>query len=95
MKQPEQMKSDQKMIYAVAFHVRPRNRVHTFWFTDKEKALAFLDSVKSYPKTVDYSTMQIPVDEAETYDGTVEEGRIMPIETNKPDNSGNTGNTNN
>ena len=82
-----QMESDQKMIYAVTFHVRPRNKVHTFWFTDKERALAFLQSVKSYPKTVDYSTMQIPADEAETYDGTVEEGRIMPIETNKPDNS--------
>lgn len=86
----EQM--EQRMIYAVTFHVNPRKKVHTFWFTGKEKALAFLESVKKYPRTLDYSTMQVPVDEAETYDGMVEEGRIMPIET---DNSNNTNNSNN
>ena len=76
----------QSMIFAVVFHVKPGRKVHTFWFTDKEKALAFLESVKKYPKTLDYSTMQIPVDEAEIYDGTVEEGRIMRIETNNVNN---------
>ena len=71
----------EQMIYAVAFHVKPGRKVHTFWFTEKDKALAFLESVKNYPNTLDYSTMQIPVNECDVYDGKVVEGRITPIGT--------------
>ena len=70
------------MIYAVTFHVRPGKKVHTFWFTDKEKALAFLGSVKKYPKTLDYSAIQIPANEAAEYDGVIQEGLVMPIDGN-------------
>lgn len=70
------------MIYTVTFHVRPGKKVHTFWFTDKQKALAFLESVKKYPKMLDYSTMQIPVNEATEYDGVIQEGPITSIEIN-------------
>lgn len=72
----------QRMIYAVTFHVKPGRKVHTFWFTDKQRALTFLESVKKHPKMLDYSTMQIPVDEATEYDGVIQEGRIMPIDMN-------------
>lgn len=72
----------QSMIFAVSFHVKPGRKVHTFWFTDKQRALTFLESVKKYPKTLDYITMQIPVDEATEYDGVIQEGSITPIEMN-------------
>lgn len=73
---------ESSMIYAITFHVKPGRKVHTFWFTDKQRALTFLESVKDYPKTLDYSTMQIPVNEVIKYDGVIQEGRIMPIEMN-------------
>lgn len=76
------MMEEIKMIYTVTFHVRPGKKIHTFWITDRQKALTFLESVKKYPKTLDYSTMQIPVNEATEYDGTIQEGLITPIEMN-------------
>lgn len=68
-----------KYIYGVTFHVNPKRRVHTFWFTDKKMADGFFNSVKSYPKTLDCSMMQIPVNETAVYDGVTEEGRIVTI----------------
>ena len=66
------------MIYSVSFHVKPGRKVHTFWFTDQDKALRFYESVKTYPKVIDYSIFEMPANEADTYDGIIEEGRIMP-----------------
>jgi hypothetical protein len=60
-----------EMIYSITFHVKPGRKVHTFWYTDKAKALAFLESVKKHPK----------VATATEYDGIVEEGRITPVNT--------------
>lgn len=68
------------MIYGVTFHVNPKKRVHTFWFTDKEGALAFYESVKRHPNVLDHSMFQIPANEVAEYDGDVEEGRIIPVE---------------
>ena len=66
-------------IYSVAFHVKPGRKVHTFWFTDKEKALRFYESVKAYPKVIDYSILEMPANEADTYDGVIVEGRILKV----------------
>ena len=68
------------MIYTVTFHVRPGKKVHTFWFTDRAKASAFLESVKKYPKTLDYSMYEMAADVVAEYDGKVDEGRIIPVE---------------
>lgn len=67
-------------IFSVSFHVKPGRKVHTFWFTDRDKAAAFLESVKKYPKTLDYSMYEMMADVADSYDGKVEEGRILPVE---------------
>lgn len=66
-------------IYSVSFHVMPGRKVHTFWFTDKGKALRFYESVKTYPKVIDYSILELPANETDTYDGTIEEGRIRLV----------------
>ena len=68
------------MIYSVTFHTKSPRRVHTFWFTDSHKALRFLESVKAHPKVTDYAVYQVDADNVETYDGTVENGRIEPVE---------------
>lgn len=68
-----------EMIYSITFHVKPGRKVHTFWYTDKAKALAFLESVKKHPKVLDYSMFEIPVATVTEYDGVVEEGRITPV----------------
>lgn len=70
----------QNRIYSVSFHVKPGRKVHTFWFTDRAKALTFLESVKKYPKTLDYSMYEMAADVAAEYDGKVDEGRIIPVE---------------
>lgn len=66
-------------IYSVSFHVKPGRKVHTFWFTNRDKALRFYESVKAYPKVIDYSIFEMPANEAEAYDGIIEEGRILPL----------------
>ena len=66
-------------IYSVSFHVKPGRKVHTFWFTDRAKASAFLESVKKHPKVLDYSMFEIPVATVAEYDGVAEEGRITPV----------------
>ena len=70
-----------EMIYSITFHVKPGRKVHTFWYTDKAKALAFLESVKKHPKVLDYSMFEIPVATVAEYDDVVEEGRITPVNT--------------
>ena len=66
-----------QMIYGVSFYVNPRKKVRTFWFLDKQNALRFMESVKNYPKMLDYSMFEIVVDDVEEYDGVVEEGQIL------------------
>lgn len=70
----------QNRVYSVSFHVKPGRKVHTFWFTDRAMAVAFLESVKEYPKTLDYSMYEMAADVAAEYDGKVDEGRIIPVE---------------
>jgi len=72
------MKMENK-IYSVSFHVKSGRKVHTFWFTDRDKALRFYESVKSYPKVIDYSILEMPANEADTYDGVIVEGRILLV----------------
>jgi len=36
--------------------------------------------VKAHPKVTDYAVYQVDADNVETYDGTVENGRIEPVE---------------
>ena len=74
-------KTPHNRIYSVSFHVKPGRKVHTFWFTDRAKAVAFLESVKKYPKTLDYSMYEMAADVAAEYDGKVEEGRTIRVET--------------
>lgn len=66
-------------IYSVSFHVNPKRRVHTFWFTDRKMAESFFESVNSYPRVIDCSMMQHVVNEAAVYDGIIEESRISCI----------------
>lgn len=69
-----------KKIYSVTFHVKPRRKLHTFWFTNRRKALAFYESVKKYPTVLDYRMVQIPIENAEEYDGVIVEGLVFPVE---------------
>lgn len=73
----------EKMIYNVQFHVNPKKKVHTFWFTSREAAEKFLESVKAYPKVLDYMLIGAPVDEAAEYDSGVEEGKALIIESSR------------
>lgn len=77
------MKKEARMIYNVQFHVNPKKKVHTFWFTGREAAEKFLESVKAYPKTLDYMLVGTPVDEAVEYDGKVEEGSVLILESSR------------
>lgn len=61
-------------IFSVYFHVKAARKVHIFWFTDEKKAVAFLESVKNYPKVVDAAFVRTPANVTTEYDGIVEEG---------------------
>ena len=67
-----------RSIWVIIFsgHFCSWGRVHNFWFTDEEKAAAFLESVKNYPNAHDISFMRLQVNVAAEYDGIVEEGKI-------------------
>ena len=69
-----------RFIYTVSFHVNPKRRVHSFWFLDRETAVRFYESVKKYPKVLDYRMYQTPISDATEYDGKLEEGLILPVD---------------
>ena len=66
-------------VYTVSFHVKPKRRVHSFWFLDLDKAVRFYKSVKKYPKVLDCRLYRTPVSDATEYDGKLEEGPIVPV----------------
>lgn len=69
-----------RFVYTVTFHVNPKRRVHSFWFLSLDTALRFYESVKQYPKVLDYRLYQTPISDATEYDGKLEEGLILPVE---------------
>lgn len=73
-------KQKQDAVYTVTFHIKPKHRVHTFWFLDREKASRFYESVKKHPKVLDYRMYSTPITDAEEYDGMMEQGLILPVE---------------
>ena len=72
--------NENQAIYSVTFHTKPKRRVHSFWFLDREKASRFYESVKKHPSVLDYRMYRTPVTDAEEYDGLMEEAPILPVE---------------
>ena len=72
-----------KKIYGVNFHVKPKKKVHTYWFTDYRKARDFLESVKENPKVIDYSMYSIAADVFTKYKDGLEEPDFEVEESNK------------
>lgn len=67
-----------RFVYTVTFHVNPKRRVHSFWFLNPDTARRFYESVKQYPRVLDYRMYRTPISDATEYDGKLEEGPILP-----------------
>ena len=67
------------MIYCVHFHTKSPKKPHSFWFTDKEKAVGFYNSVKEHQKVTDYAFYEIDADLADVYDRSVKDAEVRPI----------------
>ena len=51
-------------LICVKFHTNPKKKLHTYWFTDKEKAHSFINSLKWNVSVLDY---RVSVTEANKY----------------------------
>ena len=72
-----------KKIYSVQIHVKPKKKVHTFWFTDHQKAKAFLESAKVHPKVLDYMLISMEADGFEEYKDGIESPLVQMDESNR------------
>ena len=72
-----------KKIYSIQIHVKPKKRVHTYWFTDYRKAKVFLESVKVHPKVLDYGMFSMEADVFEEYKEDTEDPLIQMDESNR------------
>ncbi len=70
-------------IYSIQIHVKPKKRVHTYWFTDYRKAKVFLESVKVHPKVLDYGMFSMDADVFEEYKEDTEDPLIQMDESNR------------
>lgn len=67
------------MIYSVTFHHKPGRRVETMWFTDRDKAEYYYESVISNPKVLDAALLGLPICNAGHYDGVQTSADISEI----------------
>ncbi len=72
-----------KRIYSVQFHVKPKKKVHTYWFTDHQKAKNFLESVKMHPNVLDYEMFSMDADVYEGYEDGMEAPLVQMDESNR------------
>ena len=72
-----------KKIYSVRIHVKPKKKVHIYWFTDSQKAAAFLESVKGHPNVLDYEMLSMDADVFEEYKDGMDAPLVQIDETNR------------
>lgn len=63
-------------IYSVSFHTKSPKGVQTFWFTARNSAIRFANSLRDNPKAVDFSVYEMTADLAEEYDRHVKAAPI-------------------
>ena len=78
MRRLEEQADRPRFVYTVTFHVNSKRRVHSFWFLNLDTARRFYESVKQYPRVLDYRMYRTPISDSTEYDGKLEEGPILP-----------------
>ena len=54
-------------LICVKFHTNPKKKLHTYWFTDKEKARSFINSLKWSVNVLDYRVSETDANIADEY----------------------------
>lgn len=67
-------------IYSVSFHTKSPKRTHTFWFTSKEQAAEFNESLYLHPKVTECRVYEIDADLGPAYISDPENGGIRRID---------------
>jgi len=50
-----------------------------FWLLNPDSGRRFCESVKQYPRVLDYRIYRTPISDATEYNEKMEEGRILPV----------------
>lgn len=68
-----------KKLISVTYHANPKKKVHTYWFTDEEKAHSFIDSLKRSDNVLDYRAFATYADIAEEYSDSLQDVPVQMI----------------
>ena len=66
-------------LISITFHANPKKRVHTYWFTDEDKAQGFLNSLKQNPDVLDFRVFMTFADAVDSFNADCGDVPVMPM----------------